>query len=188
MNCPDALHLLREFTRTDSLRKHAYGVEAAMRWYARKYGEDEEKWGIVGLLHDFDYEQNPDPAHHPEDGAKILREKGYPEDIIYCILTHAEYLNLERNSLMDKTLFAVDELVGLLTACALVRPNKSIMDMEVSSVKKKMKAKGFAAAVRREDIVAGAESLGLPLDDHIENVIMAMREVAGELRLDGVGG
>lgn len=184
MNRDDALQLLHEYTHSDSLRKHAYGVEAAMRWYARHFGEEEEKWAIVGLLHDFDYEQNPDPAHHPEDGARILREIGYPEDIIYCILTHAEYLNLERSSPMDRSLFAVDELVGLLTACALVRPNKSIMDMEVSSVKKKMKTKGFAAAVRREDIIAGAESLGLPLEEHIANVIAAMQEVAPVLGLD----
>ncbi|NCO35209.1 MAG: HAD family hydrolase [Armatimonadetes bacterium CG2_30_59_28] len=188
MNKDAALALLHQYTKTDSLRKHAYGVEAAMRWYARKFGEDEEKWATVGLLHDFDYEQNPDPAHHPEDGAKILRERGYPEEIVYCILSHAEYLNLERKSLMDKTLFAVDELVGFLVACALVRPNKSILDMEVSSVKKKMKSKGFAAAVRREDIVAGAESRGIPLDEHIANVIAAMRGVAGELGLAGDGG
>jgi len=185
MNREQALQLLHQFTKSDSLRKHAYGVEAAMRWYARFFGEDEEKWGLVGLLHDFDYEQNPDPAHHPADGAAVLRAHGYPEEIVRCILSHADYLHIERQTPMEKTLFAVDELVGFLVACALVRPNKSIIGLEVASVKKKMKSRSFAAAVRREDIIAGAESLGIALEQHIANVITALSEVAEQLGLAG---
>lgn len=188
MTRDDALTLLYEHTKTDSLRKHALGVEAAMRYYARKLGEDEEKWGIVGLLHDFDYEETPDPADHPMRGAKILEEKGYPEDIIYAIKSHATYLGLERKSLMDKTLFAVDELVGFITAVTLVRPSKNVMDVKVKSVKKKMKAIAFARAVSREDIIEGAESLGLTVEEHIAQVIEAMQGSASELGLDGSEG
>ena len=185
MNREDALALLHEHTKTDSLRKHALGVEAAMRHYARKYGEDEEKWGIVGLLHDFDYEATPDPKDHPMRGAAILEEKGYPGDVVYAIKSHATYLGLERRSLMDKTLFAVDELVGFITAVALVRPSGSIHEVKVRSVRKKMKAVAFARAVSREDIAEGAESLGLDLADHIANVIEAMRAEAEALGLAG---
>lgn len=185
MNRDDALALLHEHTKTDSLRKHALGVEAAMRHYARKYGEDEEKWGIVGLLHDFDYEATPDPKDHPMRGAKILEEEGYPEDVIYAIKSHATYLGLERLSLMDKTLFAVDELVGFITAVALVRPSGSVHEVKVKSVRKKMKAVAFARAVSREDIVEGAESLGLDLGEHIANVIEAMQGEADALGLAG---
>jgi len=185
MNRDDAVNLLYEHTKTDSLRKHALGVEAAMRYYAKKFGEDEEKWGIVGLLHDFDYEATPDPKDHPMRGAKILEENGYPEEIIYAIKSHATYLGLERKSLMDKTLFAVDELVGFITAVTLVRPSKSVLDVKVSSVKKKMKAMAFARAVSREDIAEGAKSLALSVEDHITHVIEAMKASAEELGLAG---
>ena len=187
VNRDEALNLLYEHTKTDSLRKHALGVEAAMRYYAKKYGEDEEKWSIVGLLHDFDYEATPDPKDHPMRGAKILDENGYPEDIIYAIKSHATYLGLKRKSLMDKTLIAVDELVGFITAVTLVRPSKSVLDVKVSSVKKKIKAIAFARAVSREDITEGAESLDISLEDHIVNVIEAMKGAAAELGLAGEG-
>ncbi len=185
MNRDDALALLHEHTKTDSLRKHALGVEAAMRGYATNLGGDPEVWGIVGLLHDFDYEATPDPKDHPMRGTAILEERGYPEDVIYAIKSHTTYLGLERRSPMDKALFAVDELVGFIVAVALVRPSRSVMDVKVSSVKKKMKQVGFARAVLREDIVEGAESLGLSLDDHIHTTIEALKGAAGELGLDG---
>ncbi|MCS6858844.1 MAG: HDIG domain-containing protein [Abditibacteriales bacterium] len=184
MHREDALALLHEHTKSDSLRKHAYAVEAAMRFYARKFGEDEEKWGVVGLLHDFDYEANPSPESHPWKGVEILRAKGYPEDVLHAILGHATYTNTPRLSLLDKTLFAVDELTGFIIAVALVRPNKSIHEVEVASVKRKMKDKAFARAVKREDIVQGAEELGVPLDEHIANVIAALKGVAGTLGLE----
>lgn len=183
MNRDDAFSLLREYTQNVNLIKHALAVEAAMRVYARHYGEDEEKWGIVGLLHDFDYERYPTPDKHPETGAAILREQGYPEDVIYAIRSHAEYLGLERKNLMDKTLFAVDELTGLIVAVALVRPSKSLMEVDVDAVKKKMKQKAFAAAVKREDIITGAADLGVDLDEHIGIVIKAMQGIAKELGL-----
>lgn len=183
MDRETTMALLKEYTKSEGLIKHALGVEAAMRAYARKFGEDEEKWGIVGLIHDFDYEQNPDPEHHPEVGARILRERGYPEDVIYAVRAHAQYLNLPRNDKMSQALFAVDELVGFLVAVALVRPSKSILDVKVSSVKKKMKQKGFAAAVNRNDIIHGAEELGVPLEEHIQTVVDAMKAVAAELGL-----
>ena len=183
MNRDDAVALLKDHTKNVNLIKHALAVEAAMRSYATRYEEDVEKWGIVGLLHDFDYEEYPDPKDHPLRGSKILEEKGYPEDIIYAIKTHAEYLNLPRLSLMDKTLFAVDELAGFIVAVTLVRPSKSLMEVNVKSVKKKMKAKAFAAAVKREDITKGAEDLGVGVDEHIEIVIKAMQGIADELGL-----
>jgi putative nucleotidyltransferase with HDIG domain len=183
VNRDDAIELLHEYTQNENLRKHAYAVEAAMRAYAKKFGEDEEKWGIVGLLHDFDYEKYPTAEEHPAKGAEILKEKGYPEDVIYAIQSHAEYLGLERKSLMDKTLFAVDELTGFIVAVALVRPSKSIMDVNVSSVKKKFKDKAFARAVSREDIYNGAEELGVELNEHIALVIESMQGIADELGL-----
>ncbi len=185
LNREEALALLYEYTRSDGLRKHALAVESAMRTYATKFGEDEEKWGIVGLLHDFDYEKHPTQEEHPEVGARILEEKGYPEDVVYAIRSHAEYLGLERSHLMDKVLFAVDELTGFITAVALVRPSKSVMDVKVSSVKKKFKDKAFARAVSREDMIRGAEDLGIPLDEHIGTVIGAMQRIAEELGLAG---
>ena len=181
----EAFELLTQFTKNDSLVKHGIGVEAAMKAYARKYGEDVERWGIVGLLHDFDYEVHPTEDKHPLDGSKILRERGYPEDIIYAIQCHADYLGLDRKTNMDKAIFAIDELVGLVTAVALVRPTKSIMDVEVRSVKKKMKDKAFARGVKREDIVNGTAQLGVEMDEHIALVIEAMQGVASELGLDG---
>jgi putative nucleotidyltransferase with HDIG domain len=183
MNRDDAWTLLCEYTQSAGLRKHALAVEAAMRAYARKFGEDEEKWAIVGLLHDFDYEIHPTLDKHPQEGAKILRERGYPEDIVYAVLSHADHLNLERRSAMDKAIFAVDELTGLITAAALVRPNKSLAEVETRSVRKKMKDKSFARSVNREDIIKGADILGVDLKEHIAFVIEAMQGVAPELGL-----
>lgn len=188
----DAWSLMTEYTASESLRRHMLAVEAAMRAYARKFGEDEETWGMVGLLHDFDYETHPnpslsaDPNEHPLWGSKILEAKGYPADIIYSIQTHADYLELPRKNLMDKTLFAVDELTGLITAAALVRPDKSINGLEAKSVKKKMKDKAFARGVNRDDVIEGASELGVDLDEHIDFVIRAMRGIDRELGLKGV--
>lgn len=184
----DAWALLNEYTSSQSLIKHALAVEAAMRAYARKFGEDEERWGIVGLLHDFDYERNPDPEHHPMVGARILEQKGYPEDIIYTIKSHATYLNLPRASPMDRSLFAVDELCGLITAATLVRPGRRVAELPVRSVKKKMKDKAFARSINRNDIRLGVSELGVALDEHIGNVIVAMTTVAEELGLNGPKG
>ncbi len=185
MNRDEALELLREYTTNPGLLKHALAVEAAMRAYARRFGADEEKWGIVGLLHDFDYERWPSPPDHPLKGAAILAERGYPEDVIYAIKSHATYLGLERRSPMDKALFAVDELAGFIVAVALVRPNRSLHEVTVEAVRKKMKDKAFARGVNREDIVRGAEELGVDLDEHIAFVIEALKGVARELGLDG---
>ncbi len=181
----DAWTLLNEYTSNESLIKHALSVEAAMRAYARKFGESEERWGIVGLLHDFDYERNPEPEHHPMVGARILEQEGYPDDITYAIKSHATYLNLPRNRLMDRTLFAVDELCGLITAATLVRPGRRVAELPVKSVKKKMKDKAFARSVNRDDIRLGVSELGVPLDEHIGNVIAAMATIAEVLGLDG---
>jgi putative nucleotidyltransferase with HDIG domain len=178
--------LLTEYTKSDSLLKHAMAVEAAVRGYARKFGEDEEAWGVTALLHDFDYERWPTLGEHPNRGSEILRENGYPEWLIRAILSHAmEITGVTRDSLLEKTLFACDELAGFITAASLVRPSKSVLDLEASSVKKRMKDKAFARAVKREDIVAGAELLGLSLDEHITNVIGFMREHADALGLRG---
>lgn len=180
----NAYALLTEYTESDSLLKHALAVEAAMRAYARHFGEDEEKWGIVGLIHDFDYERFPTPDQHPAVGGRILAERGYPEDVVYAVKSHGDHLGLPRLTLLDKALFAVDELTGFLIACALVRPSKSLRDVEVSSVKKKMKDKAFARAVKREDIVSGAAVLGVNLDEHIALVLRAMQGIANDLGLD----
>ncbi|MFS8665574.1 MAG: HDIG domain-containing protein [Limnochordales bacterium] len=177
--------LLTEYTKSESLRRHALAVEAAMRAYARRFGEDEDRWGITGLLHDFDYERWPDPPDHPLKGAAILAELGYPEDVIYAIKSHADYLNLERRDKMSQALYAVDEMCGFVMAVALVRPNKSIHEVEVKSVKKKMKDKAFAKGVSRDQLVESAAALGVPLDEHIQVVIDALREVAPALGLDG---
>jgi putative nucleotidyltransferase with HDIG domain len=185
MNREDAWALLCEYTKNPGLRKHGLAVEAAMRAYARKYGEDEEKWAIVGLLHDFDYEIHPTLDQHPIEGSKILRDKGYPEDVIYAVLCHADHLELERKSLMDKAIYAVDELTGLVTAVALVKPGKSLAEVDAPSVRKKMKDKAFARSVNRDDIVRGAAALGVDLDEHVAFVIEAMKPVAGELGLAG---
>lgn len=177
--------LLTEYTKTESLQRHALAVEASMRAYARLFGEDEERWGIVGLLHDFDYERWPDPTDHPLKGAAILAERGYPAGVIYAIKSHADYLQLERTDKMSQTLYAVDELSGFVMAVAMVRPNRNINEVKVSSVKKKLKDKAFARAVDREQIARGAAELGVPLDEHIANVIGGLQAVAAELGLDG---
>ena len=183
MNRADAFALLSEYTTDASLIKHMLGVEAAMRAYARKLGEDEERWGIVGLLHDFDYQRWPEQPDHPLQGSEILRERGYPEDVIYAIKSHADYLpDCPRVHPMDRALYACDELVGMITATALVRPG-GINDLTASSVKKKMKQKSFAAAVKREDIIRGAEDLGVNLDEHIQFVIDALAAHADDLGL-----
>ena len=185
MTRDDAWAILTQYVKSESLIKHCLAVEAAMRAYARKFGEDEELWAIVGLLHDFDYEIHPTMDKHPAAGAPILREHGVPEEIVRAVLSHADFLGLPRETRLEKTLAAVDELTGFLTAVALVRPNKSIAGVEPSSVRKKMKDKAFARAVRREDITAGAELLGVPLDEHIAFVVAAMSESAEALGLAG---
>ena len=183
MNRDDAFALVCEYTQSESLRRHMLAVEAAMRTYAGKYGENEQRWGIVGLLHDFDYERWPDPPDHPLKGAAILKDRGYPEDVIYAIKSHADYLpDCPRVSLMDKALYACDELVGLISACAMVRPD-GLQGMKAKSVRKKMKQKSFAAAVDRDDIVRGAEDLGVELNEHIQFVIGAMTQIADPLGL-----
>lgn len=189
MNRADAFSLLTEYVKDQGLVKHMLAVEAAMRAYARKLGEDEEKWGIVGLLHDFDYERWPDPPDHPLKGSEILRERGYPDDVIYAIKSHADYLpDCPRVHRIDKALYACDELAGIITATALVRPN-GVTDLTASSVKKKLKSKGFARTVRREDIDRGAADFGVDLTEHIQFVIDAMKPIAGELGLlTGAGG
>ena len=189
----DALTLLHEYTKSESLLKHGYSVEAAMRWYAKELGKSEEeieKWGITGLLHDFDYEMFPDPVApdgHPFKGNQILEEKGYPEDIRTAIMGHALYTGVPRETEMAKALFAVDELCGFVTACTLVRPDKSIHSLKVKSVKKKLKSKGFAQGCCRNDITQGAEEFGVEFDQHIANVITGMQEIADELGLAGEG-
>ena len=183
MSRAENLALVREYTHSDSLMKHMLAVEAAMRAYARKFGEDEEKWGTVGLLHDFDYERWPNPPDHPLQGSRILKERGYSDEIIYAIKSHASYLtDCPRVSRLDKALFACDELCGFITACALVRPNR-LEELEAKSVRKKMKQVTFAAAVKREDITSGAADLGVDLDEHIQFCIAALRESAAELGL-----
>jgi len=178
-----ALALMHEYTQSESLRRHMLAVEAAMRAYARRFGQDESQFGIVGLLHDFDYERWPDPPNHPLKGSEILRERGYPEEVIYAIKSHADYLpDCPRLSLLDKTLYACDELAGFITACAMVRPER-LAGMTAKSVRKKMKQKSFAAAVNRDDIVRGAEDLGVDLSEHIQFVIDAMSGIAEELGL-----
>jgi len=181
----NAWALLTEYTQTENLRKHAIAVEAALRHYARKFGEDEEVWGFVGLIHDFDYERWPDAENHPYRGVEILRGKGVPEFVLHAILSHADYTGVPRETQLEKTLFACDEMAGFVTAAALVRPSKSVLDLEASSVKKRMKDKAFARAVSRDDLARGAEALGLPLEEHIAHVIEAMRGRADELGLRG---
>lgn len=186
----DAWNLLCEYTQSDSLKKHALAVEACVRAYARKNGADENLWGLAALLHDFDYERWPNAAHHPTEehpsqGAAILLERGYPEEIIHAILGHADYTGVARASALDHMLFACDELSGFLTACALIKPSKSIHEVETASVRKKLKDKAFARGVSREDVYKGAEELGVPLDEHIAFCIAALRTIAPALGLDG---
>ncbi len=177
--------LLTEFTQSENLRKHALAVEAAVRGYARLWGEDEEAWGVVALLHDFDYERYPDLKDHPFRGAEILRARGYPEWVVRAIQSHADHTGVPRQTRLEHTLFACDELCGFVTAAALVRPSKSVLDLEPTSVIKRMKEKAFARAVSREDLRRGAEEIGLPLEEHVANVVRFMRERAGELGLRG---
>jgi putative nucleotidyltransferase with HDIG domain len=185
LNREDAWKLLTTYTTGDSLLKHAMAVEAAVTGYARKFGEDEQAWGVVALLHDFDYERWPAPEDHPFRGCEILREQGYPEWVTRAILSHADYSGVARITLLEKTLWACDELSGFIIAAALVRPTKSILDLEAKSVLKRMKDKAFARAVKREDLRQGAEELDLPLEEHIGNVILFMRERADALGLRG---
>lgn len=179
MNRDEALALMHEYTESDPLRKHMYAVEAAMRAYAKKFGEDEEEWGLVGLLHDFDYEKYPNDAHspteeHPSFGVGLLRGRGFPEHMCEAILGHATYCGVPRTSRLAKTLFGVDELCGFLVACVLVRPSRSFSDLKVKSVKKKLKDKAFARGVNRDEVIQGAEEMGIPLDEHIQFLIGAL--------------
>jgi|SRR5579864_1364393 len=177
--------LLTEFTQSESLRKHALAVEACMRAYARRFAADEDLWGVVGLIHDFDYEKYPNPQEHPYKGNEILKQRGYSDEIRRAIMSHAEYSGVPRESPMEKALFACDELAGFLTACALVKPGRSLAEVEAKSVRKKMKDKAFARSVNRDDIVNGARDLGVDLDEHIAFCIDAMKWIAGELGLAG---
>jgi predicted hydrolase (HD superfamily) len=185
MTRDDAWQLLTEWTQSDSLRKHALAVEAAVQGYARLFGEDEEGWGIVALLHDFDYERYPTLDQHPFRGCEELQRRGYPEWVTRAILSHAEYSGVPRESKLEKTLFACDEMAGFVTAASLVRPSRSVLDLEASSVLKRMKDKAFARAVSRDDLRKGADELGLPLQEHVDNVIRFMREQADALGLRG---
>ncbi|HVG21574.1 MAG TPA: HD domain-containing protein [Blastocatellia bacterium] len=183
----DAWDLLCEYTKGESLRKHALAVEAVMRAYARRLGEDEEKWGIVGMLHDFDYEMYPDPPDHPVKGSEILRERGYGEEIRRAILGHANYTGVPRDTPLARGLYACDELTGFVVACALVRPN-GIWDLESKSVKKKLKDKAFARTVNRDEVHEGAQELGVDLGEHIDFIIAALRGVASDVGLKPQGG
>lgn len=183
MTREEALELLFEYTESDSLRKHAFAVEAAMRAYARRLGENQERWGIVGLLHDFDYQRWPNPPEHTRQGARILRSRGVEEEIVEAVLSHAEWNEIPRDTPLKRALFAVDELCGFITAVAYVRPNRSLAEVDVRAVRKKMKDKAFARAVRREDIAGGAELLGMQLDEHIATCISALQEIHQELGL-----
>lgn len=188
MDRQEALSLVHEYTQSEALRKHMYAVEAAMRAYARKFGENEDEWGVVGLVHDFDYERFPNDAHsateeHPAEGVRILASKGFPEPLQRAILGHASYSGVPRDTPVARTLFAVDELCGFMVACALVRPSRSLADLEVSSVKKKLKDKAFARGVSRDDIRQGVEEMGIDLDQHIQFLLEALRPVERELGL-----
>ena len=186
----DALALVHEYTASESLRKHMLAVEAVMRSYAERFGEDPERWGLTGLVHDFDYERYPNAAHspteeHPAEGVRVLRARGWPDDILQAILGHATYCGVPRETPMAKTLFAVDELTGLVTATALVKPTRSVLDVDAKSVRKKMKDKAFARGVNRDDVVQGAAELGVDLDEHIAFVVAAMQRSAAEIGLAG---
>src|SRR2546429_1726225 len=186
MNDRDAAWgLLTEFTQSESLRKHALAVEACMRAYAKKFGEDQDLWGIVRLIHDFDYERWHTPEEHPYKGNEILKERGYSDEIRRAIMSHAEYSGVSRDTAMEKALFACDELAGFITAVALIKPSKSLADVDVKSVRKRMKDKPFARKVNREDIINGAAALGVDLDEHIALCIEPMKGIAVDLRLDG---
>jgi putative nucleotidyltransferase with HDIG domain len=181
-NREQAWETLTRYTKSEALLRHALAVEAAVRAYARKFGEDEELWGVTALLHDFDYEIHPTLDKHPQDGAPILREEGYPEEVVEAVLSHAEHLAMPRDTMLKKTLFACDELAGFIQACGLVRPT-GLDGLEPKSVRKKLKQPSFAAGVHRDEVYAGAELLGVDLDDHIRTVVAAMQPIAGELGL-----
>jgi len=183
-----AWSLVTEHTQSESLRRHMLAVEAAMRGYARLFGEDEDAWGLVGLLHDFDYERYPDAENHPFRGIEILRARGYPDWLTRAILSHAEYSGVPRESRLEHALFACDEMTGFIAAAALVRPTRSVRDLEPSSVLKRMKDKAFARAVSRDDLRRGAEEIGVPFEEHVAHVIGFMRERASELGLAGTAG
>ncbi|MBN1535289.1 MAG: HDIG domain-containing protein [Anaerolineales bacterium] len=185
MNRNEALSLVREYVKNENLVRHMLAVEAAMRFYADKLGQDVEKWGIAGLLHDFDWEIHPTLEQHPQAGAPILRQRGVPEEIIRAVLSHADHTSVPRESLMEKALYACDEITGLITAVALVRPSRSVLDMGAKSIKKKWKDRSFAAGANREEIQKAAQEFGVDLWEHTENIIQAMRLIAPELGLQG---
>ena len=185
MNREEALSLVREYVKNENLVKHMLSVEAAMRFYAEKFGEDAEKWSLAGLLHDFDWEIHPTLEEHPQAGDPILRQRGVPEDIIRAVLSHADHTGVPRQTRMEKALYACDEVTGLITAVALVRPSRSLLDLEASSVKKKWKDKTFAAGANRAEIEKAAAEFGIELWEHVGNVILAMRRIAPELGLVG---
>lgn len=185
MNRDEALSIVHEFIQSENLRRHMYAVEAAMRFYADKFGEDEETWGITGLLHDFDWEIHPTLEEHPQKGEPILRERGVPEEIIRAIQSHADHTGVPRVTRMEKALMACDEITGLVTAVALVRPSRSLHDLTSASIKKKWKDRAFAAGAKREEIEQAALEFEMPLWEHVDNVILAMRQIAGELGLEG---
>lgn len=185
MNRDEALSIVHEFIQSENLRRHMYAVEAAMRFYADKFGEDEETWGITGLLHDFDWEIHPTLEEHPQKGEPILRERGVPEEIIRAIQSHADHTGVPRVTRMEKALMACDEITGLVTAVALVRPSRSLHDLTSASIKKKWKDRAFAAGAKREEIEQAALEFEMPLWEHVDNVILAMRQIASELGLEG---
>jgi len=183
MNRQDAWELLCEYTQSENLRRHALAVEACMRYYARLWGEDEELWGIVGLLHDLDYDQHPSLEEHPFVGMEMLRQRGYSEEVVRAVGAHADHTGIPRQTRMEHALFACDEITGFVTAVALVRPNKKLAEVDAAAVRKKMKDKAFARAVSREDLLKGAEEIGLPFDEHVQHVICAMSTIAEKLGL-----
>lgn len=185
MNRSEALAIVNQMVKNSNLVNHMLAVEAAMRFYAKKFNEDEELWGVTGLLHDFDWEIHPTLDQHPQDGAAILREKGVPEEIVLAVLSHADHTGVPRSTPMRKALYACDEITGLITAVALVRPSKSLYDLTASSVKKKWKDRAFAAGANREEITQATQDFGIELWDHVDNVILAMRTIAPELGLAG---
>jgi putative nucleotidyltransferase with HDIG domain len=185
MDRTEALAIVREYVKSENLVRHMLSVESAMRFYAEKYGQDPETWGITGLLHDFDWEIHPTLENHPQAGAPILRQRGVPEEIVLAILSHADHTGVPRQTIMQKALYACDEITGLITAVALVRPSRSLYDLEASSVKKKWKDKAFAAGANREEIASATADFGLELWEHVGNVILAMRRIAPDLGLAG---